>query len=172
LSKLQRYIVCGQVTKRPIFGFLSQSIRPNAALQVFAYDDDYSFGILQSNIHWQWFVARCSTLKSDFRYTSNTVWDSFPWPQKPSLVAAKAVAAAAVDLRTKRADLMKRHHRSLRELYRLMEVPGENPLKDAHGKLDAAVRAAYGMIRAPGDRLGHLLDSQRESGSVGSAPQQ
>lgn len=145
LEKLPRYIACGRVTKRPIFAFLDRCIRPNDAIQVFAYDDDYSFGILQSDIHWQWFVNRCSTLTERFRYTSNTVWDSFPWPQKPSLAAAKAVADAAVDLRVQRTDLMHKHNRSLRELYRSMELPGANPLKEAHGKLDSAVRAAYGM---------------------------
>ena len=48
---------------------------------VFSPADDYSFGILQSGIHWAWFMARCSTLKGDFRYTSDTVFDTFPWPQ-------------------------------------------------------------------------------------------
>ncbi|EYD76150.1 Type II restriction enzyme, methylase subunit YeeA [Rubellimicrobium mesophilum DSM 19309] len=45
LAKLPRYIACGRVTKRPIFAFLDGSIRPNDAIQVFAYDDDYSFGM-------------------------------------------------------------------------------------------------------------------------------
>ena len=145
LSKLRRYIVCGRVTKRPIFSFLNQIIRPNDALQVFAFDDDYSFGILQSDIHWRWFMARCSTLKSDFRYTSNTVWDSFPWPQAPTLKSTKAVAEAAVELRQVRTALMAKHERSLRELYRSLELPGDNPLKAAQAKLDGAVRATYGM---------------------------
>jgi hypothetical protein len=34
---------------------------------------------------------------------------------------------------------------SLRDLYRTLEEPGANPLRDAHAKLDSAVRAAYGM---------------------------
>jgi len=34
---------------------------------------------------------------------------------------------------------------SLRDLYRSLETPGENRLRDAHAALDAAVRAAYGM---------------------------
>lgn len=45
---------------------------------------------------------------------------------------------------------------SLRELYRTLEVPGQNPLKDAHDTLDAAVRAAYGM-KAKDDPLASLL---------------
>ena len=107
--------------------------------QVFAYDDDYSFGILQSGIHWQWFVSRCSTLKSDFRYTSNTV-GQLPLAADAFEAAAKTVAAAAVELRTRRTDLMKTQPFA-RELYRSTELPGANPLKTAQAKLDGAVRA-------------------------------
>jgi SAM-dependent methyltransferase len=145
IEPLDRYIVCGQVTKRPIFEFVSTQINPNAALMVFAYADDYSFGILQSDAHWQWFINRCSTLTERFRYTSNTVWDTFPWPQNPSASSVKKVADAAVALREARAQLLKKHKMSLRDLYRSMESPGSHPLKDAHAKLDAAVREAYGM---------------------------
>ncbi len=145
LSKLPRYIACGRVTKRPIFSFVSSAIRPNDALQVFAYADDYTFGILQSGLHWEWFTSRCSTMKSDPRYTSNTVWDSFPWPQKPSAKAVKAVADAAVSFRTVRDQLAKKHNRSYRDLYRTLELPGDNPLKTAQAALDEAVRGAYGF---------------------------
>jgi hypothetical protein len=34
---------------------------------------------------------------------------------------------------------------SLRDLYRTLEAPGSNPLRDARARLDAAVRAAYAM---------------------------
>ena len=157
LKKLSRYIVCGQVTKRPIFAFISSAVRPNAALQVFAYEDDYSFGILQSDIHWKWFAARCSTMKSDPRYTSNTVWDSFPWPQEPTETAVELVAKNAVLLRATRDQLALKHNLSLRDLYRSLELPGTSPLKDAHAALDDAVRGAYGMDEKA-DTLGFLLD--------------
>ena len=96
LSPLKRYIACGQLTKRPIFEFIDTKISPNAALTVFPFEDDYTFGILQSDIHWRWFVERCSTMKADPRYTSNTVFDSFPWPQSPSAGAVTKVAKSAV----------------------------------------------------------------------------
>lgn len=156
LSNLSRYIVCGQVTKRPIFEFISPNIRPNAACMVFAHEDDYSFGILQSGVHWLWFINRCSTLKSDYRYTSNSVFDTFPWPQEPSAKAVKAVASAAVALRKKRDELRAMHNLSLRELYRSLELPGDHPLKTAHAALDDAVRKAYGMTAAT-DPLAYLL---------------
>ncbi|MFL6335351.1 MAG: DNA methyltransferase [Pyrinomonadaceae bacterium] len=157
ISKLPRYIVCGQVTKRPIFEFICPNIRPNAALMVFTLPDDYSFGILQSDMHWKWFVARCSTLKGDFRYTSNTVFDTFPWPQSPTLAQAKKVAARAVALRELRKRLMEENDLSLRELYRTLDLPGQSPLKDAHDALNAAVRMVYGLGEAD-DPLPFLLD--------------
>jgi hypothetical protein len=145
MQDLPRYIVCGQVTKRPIFDFISAKIRPNAACMVFAHDDDYSFGILQSGIHWVWFINRCSTLTERFRYTSNTVFDTFPWPQEPSVKDIKAVAAAAVAFRKKRNELRAKHNLSLRDLYRALDLPGSHPLKDAQAALDSAVRKAYGL---------------------------
>lgn len=157
ITALPRYIVCGRVTKRPIFEFVSPGIHPNDALQVFAFADDYSFGILQSDFHWTWFTGRCSTLKSDFRYTSNTVYDSFPWPQKPTINHIKKVAAAAKQLRALRTELRAKHRMSLRELYRSLELPGSNPLKDAHETLDKAVAAAYG-VGANVDKSTFLLE--------------
>jgi len=145
ISTMKRYVVCGQVTKRPTFAFISSDVHPNAQLQVFAFEDDYSFGVLQSNTHWEWFTERCSTLTERFRYTSNTVYDSFPWPQAPSLKAVREVAQAAVELRKQRRELIERHGLSLRQLYRSLERPGDHPLKTAHAKLDLTVRRAYGM---------------------------
>lgn len=145
IRRLKRYIACGRVTKRPVFAFIASEINPNDALQVFLFDDDYSFGVLQSFCHWDWFTERCSTLKGDFRYTATTVYDTFPWPQGPTLVQARRVAKASRELRKLRAELIAEHSMTLRELYRTLELPGENPLKAAHGELDDCVRDAYGM---------------------------
>jgi len=90
-------------------------------------------------------VERCSTLKGDFRYTSDTVYDFFPWPQAPTLADVRAVAKAGAALRDLRTKVMTEHGYTLRDIYRTMELPGDNPLKQAHAKLDGAVRRAYGM---------------------------
>ncbi len=75
LATMPRCIVCSDTTKRPVFGFISCEIRPDHKLPVFAFPDDYSFGILPSHAHWLWFVTKCSKLKSDFNYTSSSVFD-------------------------------------------------------------------------------------------------
>jgi SAM-dependent methyltransferase len=203
LATMPRYVVCSDTTKRPIFGFVAREIRPDHKLRVFAFSDDYSFGILQSHAHWLWFVTKCSKLKSDFNYTSSTVFDTFPWPQfggggtgnlpvpsghlplgttrapiatkgtapdgpgtapLPSgqwpdgtgrlpvpplssgdLAHIRAVAEAAREVRRVRAEALRNLKGGLRALYRTLELPGANPLKDAHAVLDAAVLAAYGF---------------------------
>ncbi|MBZ5714704.1 DNA methyltransferase [Nannocystis pusilla] len=161
IAPLSRFAACVRVTKRPIFEFVSPQIRPSDALVVFAFDDDYSFGLLQSSVHWQWFTARCSTLKRDHRYTSSTVFDAFPWPQRPSAAQVVQVARAARHLRTVRTRALQQLGCSRRQLYRDLDTPRGGPLRRAHDALDRAVRAAYGM---PGGAapLRFLLDLNHE----------
>ncbi|HSH37149.1 MAG TPA: DNA methyltransferase, partial [Chthoniobacterales bacterium] len=108
IKNVPRYIAVSRVTKRPIFEFISRDIRPDNTVVVFPFADDYSFGILQSDLHWRWFNARCSTLGGTFRYTSDTVFDTFPWPQSPGREQVAEVAAAAVALRALRRKIMQK----------------------------------------------------------------
>jgi SAM-dependent methyltransferase len=156
LANIPRYIVCSRVTKRPIFEFIDSRIHPNDAIVAFTFADDYSFGILQSPMHFDWFKARCSTMKADFRYTSDTVFDTFPWPQSPTKRQMLDVAAAGAALRDLRREIMVKLGYSLRAIYRTLEEPGANPLRDAHTRLDDAVRAAYSMPKNA-DTLAFLL---------------
>ncbi len=157
VSEADRYIVCSGVTKRPIFSFVSSDIRPDHALFAFAFADDYSFAVLQSNVHWQWFITKCSKLTERFRYTPESVFDTFPWPQSPTKKQIKTVAAAGREIRAVRAKVLPTMSGGLRALYRTLELPGSNPLKDAHAALDAAVMEAYGFS-ARKDLLKQLLD--------------
>lgn len=156
IAVVPRYVACSRVTKRPIFEFVSRDVHPDNTVMVFPMADDYSFGILQAAPHFEWFKARCSTLEGRFRYTSDTVFDTFPWPQAPTAKAARAVAEAAVALRALRREVMSRMKWSLRDLYRTLDDPGDSPLRDAHARLDAAVAAAYAMP-AGADTLAFLL---------------
>jgi len=136
LRTIPRYVAGSSVTKRPIFQFIDSHIHPNAQVIAFKFADDYSFGILQSGMHWEWFKARCSTFKSDFRYTSDTVFDTFPWPQKPNAKQIRAVADAGCELRALRQEIMQGNGWSLRELYRALETPGDNKPRTIHTSLD------------------------------------
>ncbi len=87
---------------------------------------------------------------------SDTVFDTFPWPQTPTKGQIAEVATAAVALRALRREIMAKLGYSLRALYRTLEEPGANPLREAHTRLDTAVRAAYAMPKAA-DPLAFLL---------------
>jgi hypothetical protein len=145
ITSLTRYIALSRVavqTRQSVYAFISPDIRPGDALQVFAFEDDYSFGILHSTYHRTYFEERCSKMRVDLRYTPNTVWDTFPWPQAPSEGAVDAVtdtAARLIEFRDERlADGL-----SLEQLYNSLRDVGRNPLRTLQEELDAAVATAY-----------------------------
>lgn len=160
IKKLPRYLVISLVSKRPIFVFVSAEIRPSNLLQAFVLADDYSFGVLSSDVHWKWFQCKSSKLTERFRFGEG-IWNTFPWPQTATVKQIDAVAAAARELRRVRAEALPKLKGGLRALYRTLELPGENPLKDAHAALDTAVLTAYGFS-AKKDLLAQLLALNQE----------
>jgi len=87
VAPLPRYIALTILAawERPsVYAFVDRATRPSALLQVFAFEDNYSFGVLASSLHRRWFEARCSRMETRLRYTPSTVFDSFPWPQTPT----------------------------------------------------------------------------------------
>ncbi len=154
---LKRMVACSRLASRPIFFFLTASgVAPLERLQLFAYADDYSFGIVQSSHHWDWTKAKGGRLKEDIVYATE-VWRTFPWPQDPTDDQVAGVAAAARELRRVRTELMKQNGWSLRSLHQAAEIEGPHPLKDAQAALDNAVNAAYGAVGGQ-DRLAFLLE--------------
>jgi type II restriction/modification system DNA methylase subunit YeeA len=156
LKEIKRYISGSRVSTRIFYEFISSEINPNDALINFVFEDYYSFGIIHSQCHIEWLKVKCSTLKGDYRYTGETVWDTFPWPQTPTEAQIKKVAIAAQTFHKERTTALNRHGYSLRDLYRVLEQPGENLIKDLQLALDKAVIEAYGFSDK-GDILAQLL---------------
>jgi restriction-modification enzyme MmeI-like protein len=149
LRGLKRYIGCSRVTRRPIMVFLANGICPSDLVQVFAFDDDYSFGVLQSGIHFEWFkTSSRMKVESDLRYSVREVFETFPWPQAPSSKQVLRVVSASRDVRAVRQRMMQEMSGGLREIYQLTELPGSNILKDAQAALDIAVLECYGLKTA------------------------
>ena len=81
---------------------------------------------------------------------------------KPTKKQADAVAEAGREVRRVRSEALTKIKGGLRAVYRTLELPGKNPLKDAHAALDQAVLDAYGFsVRAGSvsDRSGPLADA-------------
>lgn len=161
INTLERYIVVSRVTKRPIFDFVDAKIHPGDALVAFSFDDDYSFGILQSSFHWGWFKGQCSTLGGTWRYTGETVFETFPWPQVNNESTVKKVAEEARKLSELRNSIMKKTKWGLKDLYATLDLPGKSELKDQQELLDDAVQVAFGMDKNE-NRLRFLLDLNLE----------
>jgi len=116
---------------------------PSGKIYVFAFDDDYSMGILLSRAHDAWAWAQGATLKADLSYTNTTVFETFPWPD-PTDAQREAIARASAALYERRSALCLEHNLGLTKLYNLMDEGGFQDLKKLHKALDEAVAEAYG----------------------------
>jgi hypothetical protein len=158
LTALSRYIALSRVavwTRQSVYAFVSPDIRPGDALQVFAFDDDYSFGILHSTYHRAYFEERCSKMRVDLRYTPNTVFDSFPWPQAPTTETVEAVVDVVTRLIAFRDERLA-DGITLGQQYKSLRDPGRSRLRQLQEELDRTVAAVYGFKPAE-DPLAQLL---------------
>ena len=161
IKKLKKYIAVSRVSSQPVFEFVSSKIHSNDLIITFPFEDNYSFGILQSCFHVEWIKARCSTLAGAYRYTGDTVFSTFPWPQNPTKIQIKKISSAVQSLMELRRETMSKNNWGLRELYNTLQDTGQNPLKIAHKELDSAIQSAYGMKKNK-DVLQFLLNLNKE----------
>ena len=57
LANLPRYIGTSMVSRHRMFAWIDGDVLPDATIIVFARDDDYFFGVLQSRPHTLWAEA-------------------------------------------------------------------------------------------------------------------
>ena len=90
-------------------------------------------------IHMAWTKVVCGRIKSDFRYTSDIVYNNFPWPSpsEEKKVKIEQTAQGILDARALYPDS------SLADLYDPDLMPIE--LRKAHRANDLAVFEAYGF---------------------------
>jgi len=107
LSTLTRYIVTSQVSKHRVFIWCGTALLVDHTAIVFAREDDYFLGVLQSKVHEIWALQRGTQLEDRPRYTSTTCFETFPLPWPPGSEPVddprvRAIAGAAKDLVEKR----------------------------------------------------------------------
>ena len=157
LRGLSRFAATPLVSKHRLFRWLDSAVLPDARLIVFARDDDYFFGVLQSRAHELWALGLGARhgVGNDPTYNTTTCFQTFPLPWPPGDEPAdsplvEAIAEAARRLNELREgwlnpegplvgeDELKR--RTLTNLY------NQRPawLDTAHRRLDEAVFNAYG----------------------------
>ena len=120
-------------------GFMDASVISSDAVQIVPNATLYHFGVLTSNVHMAWTRAVCGRLKSDYRYSKELVYNTFPWPTPTDAQKSKIeqTAQAILDARALYPDS------SLADLYDETTMPPE--LRKAHQQNDRAVMQAYGF---------------------------
>ncbi len=119
--------------------FLNKSVISSDAVQIIPHATLYHFGVLTSNVHMAWMRLVGGRMKSDYRYSKEIVYNTFPWPHptEGQLNKIKSTAQAILDARSLYPDC------SLADLYNEVTMPVE--LRKAHQQNDRAVMEAYGF---------------------------
>lgn len=130
--------VSSEKRKYAPIGFMDSNIISSDAVQIIPSATMYHFGILTSNVHMAWMRTVCGRLKSDYRYSKEVVYNTFPWPTPTEAQKAKIehTAQAILDARAMYPDC------SLADLYDEVTMPPE--LRNAHHLNNRAVWEAYG----------------------------
>ena len=120
-------------------GFIKAGVVASDAVQIIPNATLYHFGVLTSNVHMAWMRVVCGRLKSDYRYSKEQVYNTFPWPNptEPQKAKIEQTAQAILDARAKYPNA------SMADLYDEVTMPVE--LRKAHQDNDRAVMQAYGF---------------------------
>lgn len=158
LEPLPRFAICVLHAKRLLLIWAEPHWRPSHACGVFAFDDDYHFGICSSRIHEVWARANSSTLEDRLRYTPTTAFATFPFPTSTA-TQKERIAAAAQKIVALRREACDSIGAGLTKVYNLMDDGAFVELKAAHRELDLAVADAYGWDATMLDDPVKLLDA-------------
>jgi hypothetical protein len=146
---MPRYIGTPNVTKHRLFVWLRPETLPDHQLIVFAREDDYFLGIVQSRAHELWSRATGTQVReaeSGFRYTPTTCFETFPFPN-PTPDQRDRVGEAARGLVELRDGWLNPSGFGLADIEKLTltSLYNQRPtwLGNAHVDLDAAVFDAY-----------------------------
>jgi SAM-dependent methyltransferase len=156
ISKLSCYFAIPKIAKYIVFSPVDVSILPCEANMVIASDDFYILGILNSKIHRLWVKAQSSTLEDRTRYTPNTCFETFPFPQKPSRELVEKIRQTAGELHEYRSQQMEKKQWGITKLYNQFFNEPSSQLYQLHQKLDKLVMEAY-HFQADEDILEKLL---------------
>ncbi|MCV0021830.1 class I SAM-dependent DNA methyltransferase, partial [Mobiluncus curtisii] len=120
-------------------GFLDSQTIPGDSVSIVPNADIYLFGVLMSQTHNAWMRAVAGRLKSDYRYSSDIVYNNFVWPDAAPAQRERIehTAQGILEARSLYPDA------SLATLYDPDLMPVE--LRAAHRENDRAVEAAYGL---------------------------
>lgn len=164
IEPLSRYLAVGAHGKRIVFAWQFAPTCPSNAVNVFALDGDFEFGVLSSRVHTEWAATEGSTIKSDPRYTPTTAFSPFPFPVAQADAHVR-VSDLGRHLHNVRSRLSRDRGIGLTKIYNEIDAGGHRDLAELHVRLDRAVCEAYGwpadLVDQPDERHARLVELNR-----------
>ncbi len=158
IQELDRFIVTPRVSKHRVFKWVCKPALPDTGVEVFATDDDYTIGVLQSRVHEVWSLSMGTQVRdreSGFRYTHTTCFETFPFPE-PTEDQRDAIADIAKTLMWHRKNVLTPLENTPDQMIRKMTLTNvynnnHRWLRSDHEKLNQTVFDAYGWSEDPAD---------------------
>ncbi|MGP9579069.1 class I SAM-dependent DNA methyltransferase [Halomonas sp. AOP42-E1-40] len=139
-------------------GFFDSKVIASNAVQIIPNGTLYEFSILSSCLHMDWLRLVGGRLKSDYRYSAQLVYNTFPWPE------ASDRQRQEIEKLGREVILARAAHpdKTMAQLYDPDKMP-EN-LLEAHQALDRAVEKLYRdrPFRDTAERQEYLLARYEE----------
>jgi hypothetical protein len=139
VAHLKRFIACPAQSKRFHMIWCESHWCPSNLTSVFAFDDDFSMGVLTSSLHTRWATSQSTKLETRPRYTTASFL-TFPWPGHHP----PEVAQIARRLIERRNEICRDQQIGLTRLYNQVDDGAWADLRELHNTLDEAVARAYG----------------------------
>lgn len=122
-------------------GFLARDVIASGSSLIIPAATRYEFGVLESAMHMAWMRYTGGRMKSDYQYSSQIVYNNFPWPNATAAQRERVDEKARGVLAARERHLPPRGMAMLADLYDPLAMPRE--LLKAHTELDHAVEKCY-----------------------------
>jgi hypothetical protein len=138
--------------------YLSDEIIPLDSIRMVPNAQPYLFGILNSKLHMVWVKSVAGKLKTDYRYSKNICYNTFPFPTI-SEKQKEQINLHVFEVLDERA---KYPEKTLAQLYNPDKMPAG--LKEAHHQLDLAIERCYRLkpFESDVERLEYLFKMYEE----------
>jgi len=131
-------------------GFLPPDVIASGSSLIIPSATNYEFGVLSSVMHMAWLRYTGGRMKSDYQYSSQIVYNNYPWPHPTPAQRERVAERAQAVLDARAPHLPPRGMSTLADLYDPNTMPPE--LHRAHEQLDRAVERCYRADRFSSDR--------------------
>ena len=147
IAENNRVLIKALTSKHHAFAFVPNGWVYDQTSPVFAFDDWWSFGVLQSDIHRSWAMAFGASLETRPRYTPSDCFETFPFPLRSG--DKSDLSDVAEEYHVLRQEVMKSNECGLTSIYNKLHNSEDNSdglerLRIAHVNLAEAATKAYG----------------------------